>query len=68
MRGSWMSYSAPYPGKEWELTAHYFGTGELKADNRLIDRIFPMNEAGNAFALFKQRGAVKGKIMLVNED
>ena len=22
LTGSWMSYSAPYPGREWELTAH----------------------------------------------
>jgi L-iditol 2-dehydrogenase len=27
LTGSWMSYSAPFPGDEWELTAHYFGTG-----------------------------------------
>ncbi len=30
LTGSWMSYSAPFPGKEWELTAHYFATGQLK--------------------------------------
>ena len=32
LTGSWMSYSAPYPGREWELTAHYFATGQLKFD------------------------------------
>jgi len=26
LTGAWMSYSAPFPGKEWELTAHFFLT------------------------------------------
>lgn len=66
--GSWMSYSAPYPGKEWKLTAHYFATGQLKFDPALIDRTFEMQNAAEAFALYKTTGAVKGKIMLVNRD
>ena len=66
--GSWMSYSAPYPGKEWDLTAHYFGTGELRADDALIDRVFPMSQAADAFALYREPGKVKGKIMFVNRD
>ena len=32
LTGSWMSYSSPFPGKEWDLTAHYFATGQLKFD------------------------------------
>ena len=36
LTGSWMSYSAPFPGKEWELTAHYFKTGQLKFDPGFI--------------------------------
>ena len=28
LTGSWMSYSSPFPGKEWDLTAHYFATGQ----------------------------------------
>jgi len=63
-----MSYSAPYPGREWELTAHYFATGELRADGTMIDRVFPMSQAADAFALYKEAGKVKGKIILVNED
>ena len=31
-----MSYSAPFPGHEWALTAHYFGTGELKFDDSFV--------------------------------
>ncbi len=65
--GSWMSYSAPYPGKEWELTAHFLADGRLKIADGMIDRVFPMSRASEAFALFRTPSAVKGKIMLVNE-
>ena len=65
--GSGMSYSAPFPGKEWELTAHYFATGQLKFDDALIYKTFPLSKAAEAFALFKNPGAVHGKVMLVNE-
>ncbi len=68
LTGSWMSYSAPYPGKEWELTAHYYATGQLKYDEGLIAQKFPMSKAQEAFQLFKVPGAVNGKILLVNEE
>lgn len=67
LTGSWMSYSAPFPGKEWELTAHYFATGQLKFDPGFIYKKFPMSKAQEAFQLFKEQGAVKGKILLMNE-
>jgi len=68
LTGSWMSYSAPFPGKEWELAAHYFATGQLKFDDAIIDRIFPMSRADEAFALYRTPGLVKGKLMLINND
>lgn len=67
LTGSWMSYSAPFPGKEWKLTAHFLATGQLKFDAGLIFKKFPMSEAAEAFSLYKTPGAVKGKIMLINE-
>lgn len=67
LTGSWMSYSAPYPGKEWELTAHYFATGQLKFDEGLIFKRFPMKDVDKAFELYKTPGAVKGKIVLIND-
>ncbi len=65
--GSWMSYSAPYPGREWELTAHLLADGRLKIVDEMIDRVFPMSKAPDAFALFNTPANVKGKIMLINE-
>ncbi len=67
LTGSWMSYSAPFPGREWELTAHYFATGELKFDPAFIFRTFPMSRVAEAFALYRDPAQVHGKIMLVNE-
>ena len=67
LTGSWMSYSAPFPGKEWELTAHYFATGQLKFDPAFVFRKFPMSQAQEAFDLYKNPMDVKGKILLMNE-
>ena len=68
LTGSWMSYSAPFPGKEWELTAHYFATGQLKFDPGFIYKKVPMSQAQEAFQMFKTPGLVKGKVLLVNES
>jgi len=66
LTGSWMSYSAPFPGREWELTSHYFGTGALKFDPAMIFRKFPLSRASEAFMLYKNPRDVHGKIMLTN--
>lgn len=63
VRGSWMSYSAPFPGREWELASHYFGKGQIKVE-KLIDRIIPMKDISETFKDFKVSGKVKGKILL----
>ncbi len=67
LTGSWMSYSAPFPGKEWELTAHYFATGQLKFDKDFIYKRYPMFQVNKAFGEFYQPQNVHGKIMLLNE-
>ena len=67
LTGSWMSYSAPFPGEEWNLTAHYFANGALKFDKSLIFKKMPLCEAKEAFDLYKVPGIVKGKILLMNE-
>lgn len=67
LTGSWMSYSAPFPGKEWELTAHYFATGQLKFDPEFIFKKYPLSKADEAFACFYHPEQVHGKILLINE-
>ncbi len=67
LTGSWMSYSAPFPGDEWELTAHYFGTGELKYDDSFIFKKIPLSQIAEAFEMYKTPGTVKGKILIDSE-
>lgn len=67
LTGSWMSYSAPFPGEEWELTAHFFKTGQLRFDEGLIFKKMPMSDIAKAFEMYKTPGAVGGKILLYNE-
>jgi len=67
LTGSWMSYSAPFPGQEWKLTAHYFSTGELKFDESLIYRKLPLSSIKDGFDMYKMPGFVKGKIMIIND-
>lgn len=65
--GSRMSYTAPFPGPDWTLVAHYLETGQLKIDPAMIFRRYPMKDAAKAFDLFRRPGAVKGKIILENQ-
>ena len=65
--GSWMSYSAPFPGREWTMTAHYFGTGELKLEDSMVFMRMPLSQISEAFDMFRTPGAVKGKILLTND-
>ena len=67
LTGSWMSYSAPFPGHEWELVAHYFKTGELKFDDSFIFKKVPLSEIASAFEMYKTKGLVKGKILIDSE-
>lgn len=67
LTGSWMSYSAPFPGHEWDCVAHYFGTGELKFDDSFIFKKIPLSQIDKAFEMFKTPGAVKGKILIDSE-
>jgi L-iditol 2-dehydrogenase len=66
LTGSWMSYSAPFPGKEWTMTNEYLANGKLVIDESLVFKSFPLEKGVEAFKLFKEPGAVKGKILLTN--
>lgn len=67
LTGSWMSYSAPFPGNEWELTAHYFSTGALRFDESLVFKKLPLSDIWKGFEMYKTPGLVKGKILLTND-
>ncbi|MCC6494770.1 MAG: galactitol-1-phosphate 5-dehydrogenase, partial [Propionibacteriaceae bacterium] len=63
LTGSWMSYSAPFPGPEWSLTAECVADGRLRITDELVHGIFPLEEVMTAFELFEQPGAVTGKLL-----
>jgi L-iditol 2-dehydrogenase len=67
LTGSWMSYSPAFPGKEWELTANYFKTGELRFDDSFIFKKIPLSEIADAFELYKTPDSVKAKILIDSE-
>lgn len=68
LTGSWMSYSAPFPGKEWKMAAYYFQTGQLKFDDSLIFKKVPLSNIADAFEMYKVPGTVKGKILVDSEQ
>ncbi|WP_017797928.1 galactitol-1-phosphate 5-dehydrogenase [Oceanobacillus kimchii] len=37
--GSWNALSAPFPGKEWDATLHYMGTGQLNVKPMISHRL-----------------------------
>lgn len=67
LTGSWMSCTAPFPGNEWKETAHFFSTGQLKYLPAMFHAIYKLSDADKAFAEFRNRNNVKGRILLVTE-
>ena len=67
LTGSWMSYSASFPGEEWLLTAHYFKTGQLKYDSSLIYKKYPLSQIKQAFMNYKDPKGVGGKVLIIND-
>lgn len=62
--GTWMSYSAPFPGSEWTLTAHHFAKGDLKLHDSMIYQKVPLSQIAEAFSWYKTPGLVTGKIII----
>jgi len=63
LTGSWMSYSAPYPGSEWTLTAECVADGRLRITDDLIHGTYSLEQVMAAFELFETPGAVTGKLL-----
>ena len=63
VRGSWMNYSAPFPGWEWEFGARLLASGRVRT-GPLVDRILALSRATDVPALLERRGELKGKLLL----
>jgi len=62
--GSWMSYSPPFPGKAWTLSAHFFGKRRIKTDV-LISHRFKIDRIKDAFEVMTDNSVFSGKVMIV---
>lgn len=67
LTGSWMSYSKPFPGKEWEMTDNHFAIGDLKVTDSMIFEQYPLDKTMEAFNLFTIPGKVKGKVQIIDK-
>lgn len=61
--GTWMSYSAPFPGAEWRYTSRSFGDGTLRLVPEMIDAVYTLDDVAEAFERFKE-GKVSGKVLV----
>lgn len=65
IKGSWMSYSKPFPGIEWVKTNEEFKKGTLKVPKDIIYNIYQMKDGALAFEQFNHH--ISGKIIIENE-
>lgn len=63
--GSWMSYSAPFPGEEWATSISCMSDGKLLCGEGLIGGVYPMSQAMQAFERV-HNGEIKGRVLLTN--
>lgn len=63
--GSWMSYSAPFPGDEWTMTIEEMENGRLKLINGMTYGLYDMAQAEEAFRVV-HNGEAKGRVLLMN--
>lgn len=62
IHGSWNSFSAPFPGREWTYTTQLMSEGKLNAEPILSHR-FKLDEGPEVFNKIKNREIVFNKIM-----
>jgi L-iditol 2-dehydrogenase len=62
IRGSWNSFSAPFPGREWTYSIELMGEGKLVTEP-LVSHRFEIDEAPEVFNKIKNKEIVFNKIM-----
>lgn len=62
--GSWMSYSAKFPGKEWSDAVNHMENGKIQG---AIDKIYKFSEARQAFDDIRA-GKTNGRVLLKNSN
>lgn len=66
--GSWMSYSAPFPGYEWETGLRYMSTGEIDV-KPLISEVFKLEDVETPFDKMVEPNSESVKLLYaINEE
>lgn len=60
--GSWMSYSAPYPGYEWTTATRFLKEGKIKIEP-MVTHSFKLEDGLQAFQTMKDKAAGSIKVM-----
>jgi len=63
LKGSWLNYSAPFPGWEWEYGVERLTNQQIDT-KALMDSPLPLSQANRLPALLSERGGLKRKIVL----
>ncbi len=61
--GSWMNYSAPYPGAEWKTASWMMAQGLIKVD-ALQTHTFPIEQIQDAFDVIYDNKELWAKVMI----
>lgn len=62
LTGSWMSYSAPFPGFEWHAALRYLANGEIDTQP-LITGIFSLEDQALPFEKMRERDSKEVKVL-----
>lgn len=62
IRGSWMSYSTPFPGFEWQAALRYLATGEVDTQP-LITGLYELKDAALPFEKMREKNSHEVKVM-----
>lgn len=63
LKGSWLNYSAPFPGWEWEFGIEMITKRQVDIE-ALMGSTLPLSQANKLPALLSEHGAMKRKIVL----
>lgn len=63
LRGSWMSYSTDFPGREWADAAHFFRTQKIRCDC-LVESVIPLKDVPELFRQIQSGRQLRGKILI----
>jgi len=60
--GSWMSYSAPYPGYEWTTAVRFIKEGKINT-KLLVTNLCKLEDGINPFKIMRDKGVCSIKVM-----